>query len=171
MKRIFCVSLLTALLSSALTINAISEVSSNYKALPAPVLEPVASFVYEPELDLTPVDLSVTEPEVEKHIEQAVITHYCPCAKCCGQWSCEILGGDPITASGTVATAGRTVGYDPNLIPYGTHIWIDGHEYVVEDTGSGLTKGMLHIDIFCNTHAEALRLGKRYAEVSWEEAP
>lgn len=75
------------------------------------------------------------------------ISAYCPCERCCG-WS------TGITASGTQATAGRTVAM--NDVPFGTHIIIDGHEYVVEDTGGFNSK---LVDVFFNTHEEALNSG------------
>lgn len=75
------------------------------------------------------------------------ISAYCPCEKCCG-WN------TGITASGTQATAGRTVAM--NDVPFGTHIIIDGHEYIVEDTGGFNSK---LVDVFFNTHEEALNSG------------
>ena len=83
------------------------------------------------------------------------ITYYCPCAICCG-----VETG--ITASGAVATAGVTCAADGS-IPFGTELIIDGHTYIVQDRG-GAIKGN-HIDIFCNTHEEALNRARRNAEV------
>ena len=60
-------------------------------------------------------------------------TAYCACEYCCGKT-------DGITASGTKATAGRTIAADPSL-PFGTVVVIDGHEYVVEDRGGGVKGG------------------------------
>ena len=80
------------------------------------------------------------------------ITYYCPCAECCG------AGGGKITASGTTPTAGRTVGVNPSVIPYGTKLQIGKTSgYVAEDTGGGI--GYKHIDIFVNSHQEALNKG------------
>lgn len=79
------------------------------------------------------------------------ISAYCPCEKCCGKT-------DGITASGTQATAGRTVAM--NGVPFGTHIMIDGKEYVVEDRGGGL--GSKIIDVFFDSHEEALNSGLWY---------
>lgn len=53
------------------------------------------------------------------------------------------------TSTGAVATEGRTVAVDPDIIPYGTEVLIDGHIYIAEDTGSAL-KGNKIIDIFVN---------------------
>lgn len=157
------------ILVSMLTVTAISDGDgflTSTRIDNAPIEE---TYIYTPHYSTEWQDnFSIDMPLTEKHTEQAVVTAYCPCVKCCGKWSSDIRGGVPTTASGTHATAGRTCGADPNLLPYGTHIWIDGHEYVVEDTGSGLTKGMLHIDIYCNTHEEALQVGYSIREVSWE---
>ena len=103
----------------------------------------------------------VSEPATEyttaaaerEYIEvTATLTAYCPCVKCCGK-------SDGITASGTQATAGRTVAVDTRLIPYGTEISIDGKTYVAEDCG-GKVKGYT-IDVFFNSHEEALNFGRQ----------
>ena len=105
----------------------------------------------------------VSEPIIEQEYTTAVsereyievtatLTAYCPCVKCCGK-------SDGITASGTQATAGRTVAVDTRLIPYGTEISIDGNIYVAEDCG-GKVKGYT-IDVFFNSHEEALNFGRQ----------
>ena len=85
-----------------------------------------------------------------------VITHYCACEKC-------TIDGDGITATGTKAASGRTIAVDPEVIPYGTTVIIDGHAYVAEDCG-GSIKGR-RIDIFMESHQEALEAGVKVAEV------
>lgn len=90
------------------------------------------------------------------------ITYYCPCKKCCGKnpWD----KGYGITATGTVATEGRTIGVNPKLIPYGSQVYIEGLGwFVAEDTGGGL-KGK-HIDVFMASHERALKAGVRSAVV------
>ena len=82
----------------------------------------------------------------------ATVTHYCNCSACCGQWA----GGG--TASGTTPTAGRTVAAD---LPFGTRLLINGQEYTVEDRGvSGCW-----VDIYCDSHSEALARGMYQTEV------
>lgn len=94
-----------------------------------------------------------TETHAAQYTEITVTaTAYCPCAKCCGKT-------DGITASGTKATAGRTIAVDPSVIPYGTEVIINGITYVAEDCG-GAVKGN-DIDIFFNTHEEALNFGRQ----------
>ena len=105
----------------------------------------------------------VSEPIIEQEYTTAVaereyievtatLTAYCPCVKCCGK-------SDGITASGTQATAGRTVAVDTRLIPYRTEISIDGKTYVAEDCG-GKVKAYT-IDVFFNSHEEALNFGRQ----------
>jgi len=96
----------------------------------------------------------ISEPiTTQKYTEVvATLTAYCPCKRCCGKT-------DGITASGTQATAGRTVAVDNSIIPYGTEIIIDGHSYIAEDCGAAV-KGYT-IDIFFDTHEEALSFGKQ----------
>lgn len=90
------------------------------------------------------------------------ITYYCPCKKCCGKnpWD----KGYGITATGTVATEGRTIGVNPKLIPYGSQVYIEGLGwFVAEDTGGGLKEK--HIDVFMASHERALKAGVRNAVV------
>ena len=108
-----------------------------------------------------------SEPEPES-LGEFVLTAYCSCVKCCGEWSAEHpsrIGTDYVqkTASGTIPTAGRTISVDTSVIPFGTTVIIRGHEYVVEDRG-GAIKGN-KIDIFFDDHDEALEFGRQTAEV------
>lgn len=100
-------------------------------------------------------DYLSTEP-VYKSIGKYDITAYCACVKCCGK-------SDGITASGTKATQGRTVAC--NVLPFGTEVIINGHTYIVEDTGSQSVMGNHTFDIFFNSHEEALIHGRKYVEV------
>lgn len=71
--------------------------------------------------------------------------------------------GDPTkTATGVRPTAGRTIAVDPRMIPYGSRVLINGVTYVAEDCG-GAIKGN-RIDIFFDTHQEALQWGRRTVE-------
>ena len=84
------------------------------------------------------------------------ITAYCPCSKCCGKYA------SGYTSSGTKATAGRTVAASSQFA-FGTKLIINGKEYTVEDRGGAITGNK--IDIYMNTHAEALAWGVRYLPV------
>lgn len=84
------------------------------------------------------------------------ITAYCPCSKCCGKSTGR-------TASGTKATAGRTVAA-PSNFAFGTKLNIGGHVYTVEDRGGAINGNK--IDIYVSSHQAALQWGVRYLTVS-----
>ncbi|MCR5208804.1 MAG: SH3 domain-containing protein [Lachnospiraceae bacterium] len=95
-------------------------------------------------------------------------TGYCPCEKCCGKFSSEVTGVEQHTATGTIPTAGRTIAVDPNVIPYGTRIEIEGlGSFVAEDCG-GMVEGN-HIDIYFDTHEEAVAFGRQTRYVVFPE--
>lgn len=114
-------------------------------------------------VDEVTVDI-VAEPTTEEQTTENELvslgnfklTAYCPCKKCSGQWGTQ-------TSTGATATQGRTIAVDPNAIPYGTVVVINGHEYIAEDCG-GSVDGK-HIDIFFNSHQEALEFGVQHSEV------
>jgi len=85
------------------------------------------------------------------------LTGYCICSECCGGYS------DGLTATMTNATPGRTIAVDPDVIPYGSIVEINGNEYIAEDCGKAI-KGN-HIDILCASHELAEAFGVQYAEV------
>ncbi len=84
------------------------------------------------------------------------ITGYCSCSSCCGK-------SNGITASGTRATAGRTIAADTSKFPFGTQMIIDGHTYTVEDRGGAISGN--RIDMFFSSHDSALQWGVRYCDV------
>lgn len=96
--------------------------------------------------------------------EQAFTAYaYCACEICCGEWA---KYGK--TASGATPEQGRTVAVDPSVIPLGAEIWIDGAgPYTAEDTGSGILGNT--VDVFFDSHEDALKWGKRTVEVVWEK--
>ena len=83
------------------------------------------------------------------------VTAYCACMQCCGKTN-------GITASGAKATANHTI-VAPRTFAFGTKVVINGTTYVVEDRGGAIQGN--RIDIYMNSHAEALRWGVRYVEV------
>lgn len=103
----------------------------------------------------TPIVEHAEEPPTPSYREiEANISAYTASDDECGK-------ADGITASGTVATAGRTIAMDG--VPFGTLVEIDGHVYVVEDRfGGGYSD---RIDIFMDTKEEAFQWGRRYMKV------
>lgn len=80
------------------------------------------------------------------------LTAYCNCAQCCG------TAGNA-TASGAMPTSGHTVAMAG--VPFGTQLLINGTVYTVEDLGTPYG----HVDIYFDSHAEALSFGLQYADV------
>lgn len=83
------------------------------------------------------------------------VTAYCACSKCCG-WS------TGITASGAMATANHTIAA-PSTFSFGTKVLINGQTYTVEDRGGAIQGN--RIDVYMNSHSEALAWGVRYLYV------
>ena len=81
------------------------------------------------------------------------VTGYCSCTICCGEKE------ERLTKSETVPRASHTIAADPSVIPLGTRIVIDDVIYTVEDTGKAV-KGM-RLDIFFDSHEEAVRYGRK----------
>lgn len=83
------------------------------------------------------------------------VTGYCSCNIC--------SGGSGLTYSGTVPKANHTISADLSVHPIGTKLMIDGIVYTVEDMGSGVNSN--HIDIYFDTHAEAVAYGTQKKDV------
>lgn len=107
-----------------------------------------------------PAKTQYTSGQGSKYIGKFKLTAYCACSKCCGQWA----DANATTASGTHAMQGRTVAC--NSLPFGTRIIINGNVYVVEDRG-GMANNV--IDVFFNSHQEALNFGVKYADVYYAD--
>lgn len=78
--------------------------------------------------------------------------------------SATAYSGDGITATGTVPKWG-TIAVDPNVIPYGTKVYIPqfGKYFIAEDCGGGI-KGN-KIDIFMNSESQCNSWGKRTIDI------
>ena len=96
---------------------------------------------------------------VGESLGQVVTSGYCSCTICCGIWS-----GGP-TASGVYPTANHTIAVDASnpFVPMGTHIVMNGVEYVVEDTGAFDRYGV-QFDVYYGDHASASAHGHQ----TWE---
>lgn len=122
-----------------------------------PVVETVAPVVSEP-------------PKERPHVHnlgEFTLTAYCACSECCGKAVWDPAYG--VTASGTTVQQGRTVAVDPEVIPLGSVLYINGDRYIAEDTG-GAVQGN-HVDIYFDSHEKALEFGVQEADVwIWREA-
>lgn len=92
-----------------------------------------------------------------EYIGECTVTYYCcePYAHICGT-------GTGLTATG-IPVAPGVVAVDPEVIPLGSTVIIDGQAYLAADTGEAVRGN--HVDIAVDTHQEALELGTRTAEV------
>lgn len=100
--------------------------------------------------------VNATEEMYGADLGNFTITYYCACEICCNK-------ADGITATGTPVIEGQTIAVDPSVIPYGTKVIIGGHVFTAEDCGGAIKKN--HIDVYVNSHEEALALGVTNAEV------
>jgi 3D (Asp-Asp-Asp) domain-containing protein len=106
-------------------------------------------------------------------------TGYCPCGKCCGwhrsRWppfrpvySSGPNKGKPkkvgVTASGTQAKKG-TIAADTRWYPFGTVMHIPDYGCGRVGDRGGDMEGPARIDLFFNTHKEALAWGRRRVRV------
>jgi 3D (Asp-Asp-Asp) domain-containing protein len=117
----------------------------------------VVSEEYDPAWDIPATESAVCN---DVFLGEFTLTAYCPGHCCCGKWA------SGYTATGTLATEGRTIAVDPKVIPYGSHvllIWPDGTQrsYISEDCGSGVNGN--HIDVFFNDHQAARIFGVQSA--------
>lgn len=96
------------------------------------------------------------------------LTAYCSCSLCCGKWAYnrpvdengnEIVYG----AIGERLIEGYSIAVDPEVIPYRSEVFINGHTYKAQDCG-GAIKGN-RIDVYFSSHEDALEFGVKYAEV------
>ena len=89
------------------------------------------------------------------------VTAYCPCPKCCGEYS------NGITACGHKIQPGEAFVAADKGYPFGTEMIIAGYNngkpVKVLDRG-GAVRGD-RLDVFFHTHEEALRWGVKYLDV------
>lgn len=92
-----------------------------------------------------------------EYIGECKITAYC-----CESYKHICGDGDGLTATGIPVTPG-VVAVDPEVIPLGSTVIIDGQRYLAADVG-GAVKG-LTVDIAVATHQEAVDFGVQSASV------
>lgn len=93
---------------------------------------------------------------------ECVLTAYC-----CEKYKHICGTGTGLTATGLPVAPGM-VAVDPDVIPLGSRVFINGVEYLAADTGEAI-KGN-RIDVAMETHQEADVFGRQTAEV-WFIAP
>ena len=130
-------------------------------------------------VDVSEAAVDVTEPIPEPIPEfiytslgEFKLTAYCSCEECCDRWATirpVTQNGDTVvyTADQSIAVQGVTVAADTDVLPFGTVILIDGNEYIVQDRGGAVKEN--HIDIYFESHEEALQFGVQYQEIFIKE--
>lgn len=77
------------------------------------------------------------------------------------------------TSTGTYTTENRTLAVNPNIIPYGTHVWLfldDGTlvgDYYAEDTGSNMMENPYVVDIYMGegSYDECILWGAQHVSI------
>lgn len=142
-------------------------INAKSESMAKPTNESINQSVLSPIETPTTTESEQKEPELVS-LGEYRLTAYCGCSKCCGKWGENRpidADGKPIvyTANQTIAKEGVTVAADINVLPYGTKIIIDGHQYIVQDRG-GSIKGN-RIDIYFESHQAALEFGVQHKEI------
>ena len=116
-------------------------------------------------------DNSSTKPEEFKSVLSMNATAYCLCKKCCGKAETHPPYG--VTASGYRINPGtneKVIAVDTSVIPLGTKVYVEGlngaNSYgyaIAADTGSAIKN--MKIDLYMDSHAEALRWGFKKVNV------
>lgn len=87
------------------------------------------------------------------------VTAYCACPKCCGQY-----GWGYTTASGHKIRKGDRLAAAPKIYAFGTKMSIPGYGVVQVLDRGGAIKGN-RLDVYFDSHEEALKWGVKYLKV------
>ena len=163
---VICIVLVALFLFAVLlltyTINHINDVNNQNDLLTNELKVAQNKIGYTEEKLLT-ADIMISElkdPEYQiMYLGEFKITHYCT-----ELWNHICGTGTGKTATGTDVTAGRTIAVDPNVIPYGMNIYIEGYGWRIAEDCGGAVNGR-HIDMAVDSHEKALLLGTKYSDV------
>lgn len=113
------------------------------------VPNPVVKFDNQIEVEKASIQVSKIEETADDliYLGEFKLTGYCDCYECQEEW----VG---TTALGVAPTTEWTIAVDPDVIPLGSIVVIDGFDNIfrAEDVGSMINSN--HIDIFCSSHSE-----------------
>ena len=96
-------------------------------------------------------------PAPPTYLGEFEITGYCSCDICCGKKDMKL------TKMETVPKSGYTIAVDPQVIPLGSYLEIEGVTYRAEDIGQAIKDRSL--DIFFSSHEEAIEFGRQKKDV------
>ncbi len=104
-------------------------------------------------------------------VYEMTATAYCLCQKCCGKTPDHPYYG--YTASGLKIIPGtgmKVIAVDPTVIPLNTHVYVEGlngawdYGYAIAADTGGAIKNQ-KIDLYMDSHSEALKWGRRTVNV------
>ena len=132
---------------AALTLILLSLVAVLYWVLPSPAPPPKNAATRHREA------VKTVEPSRGERVLICEATAYCQ---------------GVITKTGTKPVEGRTVGVDPNIIPLGSKLTINGVSgYIAEDTGSAV-KGYV-VDLYLTSFDRCIQFGRQMVRVEVKE--
>lgn len=146
--------------------------------MPTPSPTPIASPMPAPAPSPREVPKVVWIPEYSK-ADDVLVTAYCSCEICCGEWASKRPlddNGNQIVygATGKVLQAGRSVAVHPDFIPYGSYIYVQNpvtgrwDEFMAEDRSPSTN----HVDVYYSNHQLALDSGYgNTATIYWSNEP
>lgn len=117
-------------------------------------------------------DLAENNPPAEYSQKiEVTATAYCLCQKCCGKSPENPNYGNTHSGLKIVPGSGiKVIAVDPSVIPLNTKVYVEGlneawdYGYAIAaDTGSAIKE--LKIDLYMDTHTEALEWGRRKVNV------
>ena len=104
----------------------------------------------------------------KKYLGEFRLTAYCSCYYCCGSYALnrpvDEFGNEIVYGSiGETLIEGYSIAVDPDVIPYGTEVIIDGVTYKAQDCG-GMIDGN-EIDVYFSDHKKAEEFEVQYKDV------
>jgi 3D (Asp-Asp-Asp) domain-containing protein len=136
-----------------------SSISLGLKLQPEAIHAPFVSIA---QIMAKPQPKPVAKPKPYR-IVRAMVTAYCPCARCCG------------TMTGVTATQSsawrRGAAVDPRAIDYGTKVEVPGYGTTyADDTGRALkrrfNRGIIQVDVRKTYHWQAQEWGIQWLDVT-----
>lgn len=109
------------------------------------------------------------EEPTRVYVGEFELTAYCSCYKCCGEYALNRPvdeNGNQIVygATGNRLYQGVSIAVDPNIIPYGSNVDIDGVGVRIAHDCGGMIKGN-RIDVYFDNHNDAWNFGRQWRDV------